>query len=71
MYPVKIPFLVYVSCKTEIADLELIGFGADQQVLRLNITVHNVLGMEVVHGLQQLVDEKLYTFSIKAIWFFF
>lgn len=60
-----------MSCKTEIADFQLVGLGANKQVLRFNVSVHNVLAMEIVNCFQELIDEKLNAIAIKPIRLFF
>ena len=52
VYPVQIALGVDMSGKSKIANLQLIGLGVDQQILWLNITVHNVLRVEIVHCLK-------------------
>ena len=60
-----------MPCKSEIANLQLVGLGANEQVLRLNVSVHNVLAMKIVNCLQELIDEELNAITIKSIRFFF
>ena len=57
MNPIQIALAVYVSCKAEIAHLQLIRFRIDEQILRLDVPMHDVLRVEVVDGLQDLVNE--------------
>jgi hypothetical protein len=57
-----------VPGKTKVTNFQLVSFGTDQQVLRFYISVHHVLLVEVVNCLEQLIDEKLDTVSVEAIW---
>lgn len=66
-----ISFVRQVSGKAEIADLKLISFGANQEILRLDISVHHILAVEVIDSFQKLVDEEFHTVAIKTVWFFF
>ena len=59
-----------VPGESEVADLQLVRFAADEQVLRFNIPVHHVLAMEIVDSLQELVDKELNALSVEAVWLF-
>ena len=60
-----------MSGEAEIADFELISFGANQQIFGLDISMHHVLGVKVIHSFQKLVDKEFDTVAIQAIRFFF
>ena len=71
MNAINIVLRINMPCEAEITDLQLISLGANQQILWLNIPVHNVLRMKVVDGLEQLINEELNAVSIQSIWLLF
>ena len=66
----NISFIRQVSGKPKITDLELISFGANQEIFWFDISMHHILTMEVIHGFQKLVNEELHTVAIQTIRFF-
>lgn len=59
------------SSEAEIANFKFVGLGANQQVFRFDISVHDVLLVEVLNSSKQLEDEEPNAFSAEAIWLFF
>ena len=52
MNSVPIALQVNVPGEAKIADLELIGLGTDEQILWLDVSMHDVLRMKVIDCFQ-------------------
>ena len=59
-----------IPSEAEVTNFQLICLGADQQIFRLDVPVHHILGVKVVDSFEQLVYEKFDTIPIKAIRLF-
>ena len=71
MDPISLILGVEVSSETKVTDLKLIGLRAYEKILWLDIPMHHVLRVKVLHSFQELIYKESYTFPVEAIRLFF
>jgi len=59
-----------MSCEPEVTDFQLISLRTDQQVLRLNISMHDIHRVEILDSPEKLVYKEFGALMTEAVRFF-